>query len=140
MVRFQVSLRLLATVPVLLALAALGARDAAAQVTANQPTLAASVANSYLSVPGAISDMTTKFLRDNANQAGVASYGQGTASPLGGGADAAAGTSSRPSYRFWSEGYGIRSQTGAQNGFTGDHRKTWGGIAGIGMTLPSSSG
>jgi len=136
---FQTMLRLLAAFSMVLAFAALGGRDASAQPPPPQPTptLEASVVNSFLSVPGAISDLTSKFLRDNANQAGTGAHGQGVLNPLGGGADAATGDAARPSYRFWAEGYGLRTHTGAQNTFTGDDRKVWGGVAGIGATLPS---
>jgi uncharacterized protein with beta-barrel porin domain len=122
-----------------LALTSLSAREAYAQSFRDPtPTLAASSVNAYLSAPGAISDLTSKFLRDNANQAGAGGYGQGSANTLGGGADAAVGgEAARPTYRFWSEGYGVRSRTGPQNAFTGDERKTYGGIAGLGVTLPS---
>jgi uncharacterized protein with beta-barrel porin domain len=137
--RFQITLRLLAIFSMVLAWAALSGRDAAAQFIQPRqtPTLDADVVNSYLSVPGAISDLTLKFLRDNADQAGAKTYGQGALNPLGGGADAATGDAARPTYRFWAEGYGLRSHTGAQNTFTGDDRKSYGGIAGFGATLPS---
>jgi uncharacterized protein with beta-barrel porin domain len=136
---FQVTLRAVATCSLVLALAALGGRDASAQPGPPPPVipdLPTSVVNSYLSAPGALSDLTTKFLRDNANQA--AAHAMGSLNSLGGGADLAAGeVAARPIYRFWGEGYGLRSRTGAQNVFTGDDRKTYGGIAGVGMTLPS---
>jgi len=121
-----------------LAFAALGGRGASAQPGGPTfiPDLPTGVVNSYLSAPGAISDLTTKFLRDNANQA--AGHSMGSLNPLGGGADLATGDKgARPTYRFWGEGYGLSSRTSAQNVFTGDERKTYGGIAGLGMTLPS---
>src|SRR6185436_15894780 len=99
----SISLRALAAVSVLLVSAVFGTRDAAAQFNPTPtPPLDATVANSYLSAPGAIFDMATKFLRDNANQARVTGFGQGALNPLGGGADAAA--AARPRYRFWGEG------------------------------------
>src|SRR3954468_14203437 len=127
--RFQVTLRIVATCSMVLAFATLGGRDASAQPPppAVTPDLPTSVVNSYLSAPGAISDLTTKFLRDNANQA--AAHSMGSLNSLGGGADLAAGdAAARPTYRFWGEAYGLRSRTGAQNVFTGDERKTYGGI------------
>src|SRR5690349_2537463 len=133
--------RVVATCSMALALAAIGGRDAAAQAPPPNviPTLPTTIVNSYLSAPGALFDLSTKFLRDNANQAPA--RGPGTFNPLGGGADlapAAGGeTAVRPTYRFWGEGYGLQTRTSAQNVFTGDERKTWGGIAGIGMALPS---
>jgi uncharacterized protein with beta-barrel porin domain len=40
-----------------------------------------------------------------------------------------------PRYRAWFEGYGSDATTGAQGTFTGDQRRAWGGIAGIGATI-----
>ena len=146
MVRFQITKqtaqRLLATCSVVLAVVALGAREASAQPVGGggkTPTLPSTVVNSYLATPGAMSDLASKFLRDNANQASPHGQGQGAANPLGGGADLAvsSGGAAQPSYKFWMEGYGLHARTGAQNVFTGDDRKTWGGIAGLGITLPS---
>ena len=129
--RFQTSLRLLAAASIGLILAALATEDAAAQPPPpNQtPTLEASVVNSYLSAPGAVFDLTSKFLRDNASAAASSSKNGSTLNALGGGADlassGAAETTARPSYRFWMEGYGLRSKTGAQGTFTGDERKSF---------------
>lgn len=50
--------------------------------------------------------------------------------PQGGGAD-----SPTDRYRTWFEGYGTSSRTDAQGLFLGDHRRTYGGIAGIGATV-----
>jgi outer membrane autotransporter protein len=42
--------------------------------------------------------------------------------------------------RVWFEGYGLGSRTSAQGEFTGDTRKTWGGVAGVGyMLAPGAS-
>jgi len=143
MSNFQISLRLPAALLIGLILAVLAGQDASAQGPPPPPgpqPLEASVVNSYLSTAGAISDLTSKFLRDNASQAATSSKNGGTLNTLGGGADLAVSggeAAARPSYRFWGEGYGLRSQTGAQNTFTGDERKTFGGIAGVGVSLPS---
>ena len=51
--------------------------------------------------------------------------------PQGGGADA--GSDQR--YRAWLEGYGLSSRNGAQDDFSGDRRKTAGGVAGAGVTI-----
>lgn len=141
--RFQLSLRFLAALSAGLVLTALAGRNASAQGPGGggATPLEASVVNSYLSAPGAISDLTSKFLRDNASAAASSSKNGGTLNTLGGGADLAVSGSgdavARPSYRFWTEGYGLTSRTGAQGTFTGDERKTWGGIAGLGVTMPS---
>lgn len=52
--------------------------------------------------------------------------------PGGGGASEGA---EQPRYRSWAEAYGLSVQTGAQGNFVGDHRTTWGGVAGIGARL-----
>ena len=52
--------------------------------------------------------------------------------PNGGGAPAAP---EPPKYRAWSELYGLTASTNAQNEFPGDSRRTYGGVAGIGMTV-----
>jgi uncharacterized protein with beta-barrel porin domain len=38
-------------------------------------------------------------------------------------------------YRGWLEGYGSAARNDAQDAFTGDHRRTFGGIAGIGAAI-----
>jgi uncharacterized protein with beta-barrel porin domain len=140
---FQFSLRLLAAAAAGAVVSTLGAGQAFAQLGpgGGTPTLDPNVVNSYLSAPGAVFDLSSKFLRDNASAAASSAKNGGTLNALGGGADlassGAAQTAARPSYRFWMEGYGLRSKTGAQNTFTGDERKTYGGIAGLGVTLPS---
>lgn len=53
-----------------------------------------------------------------------------TTNPQGGGADEI-----DRRYRTWFEGYGLSSRTGAQGDFPGDRRRTWGGIAGAGVTI-----
>ena len=50
--------------------------------------------------------------------------------PQGGGAD-----TTDPRYRTWFEGYGLGSRTSAQGDFPGDHRRTFGGVAGFGVNL-----
>ena len=95
--RFQISLRCLATLSTGLVLTALAGRDASAQPGGGgqTPTLEAGIVNSYLSAPGAISDLTTKFLRDNASAAASSSKNGSTLNALGGGADLAAGPAAR---------------------------------------------
>lgn len=143
--RFQTASRVLATVFAGLLLTGLGGRDALAQLQPSggiQPLNPAFI-NLHLSGPGAVYDLASKFLRDNAGAAASSSKNGSTLNALGGGADLAAGSAgsgdavARPSYRFWAEGYGLRSKTGAQGTFTGDERKTFGGIGGLGVSLPS---
>jgi len=112
----------------------LASGSAASAQTLSSP-LPTGIANSALSAPSAITDLAGKFLRDNANQAKASQFAPGANNPGGAGADIADGASATPRYRSWFEGYGTRSQTGAQNQFTGDTRRTYGGIVGLGMTL-----
>src|SRR5687768_16112091 len=106
---FHLSLRLLAALWTGLVVVALASQDAAAQPPPPQqtPTLEANVVNSYLSAPGAVFDLSSKFLRDNASAAASSAKNGGTLNALGGGADlassGAAQTAARPTYRFWME-------------------------------------
>jgi uncharacterized protein with beta-barrel porin domain len=52
--------------------------------------------------------------------------------PGGGGASEA---TDAPRLRTWGEAYGISVNTGAQADFVGDHRQTWGGVAGLGAMV-----
>src|ERR1043166_9002905 len=61
------------------------------------------------------------------------SYRDGTSAgnnPQGGGAEL-----STERYRTWFEGYGTSATTDARGDFLGDRRKTYGGIAGLGVTV-----
>jgi uncharacterized protein with beta-barrel porin domain len=49
----------------------------------------------------------------------------------GGGAE----PSTEPRYRTWFESYGLRSHTDSRGDFTGDSRKTYGGVAGVGALV-----
>jgi uncharacterized protein with beta-barrel porin domain len=94
------------------------------------PTTDSASANSHLSAGAGLLDLGTQFMqRFNA----VSSFRTGASNannPQGGGAEPDA-----ERYRTWFEGYGLRSVTDAQGTFTGDSRKTYGGVAGIGATL-----
>jgi uncharacterized protein with beta-barrel porin domain len=66
---------------------------------------------------------------------GLGSSGFGRAlrtNPGGGGASEA---TDAPQFRTWGEAYGISTRAGAQADFVGDHRTTWGGVAGLGATV-----
>ncbi len=52
--------------------------------------------------------------------------------PGGGGASEA---TDEPRFRTWGEAYGISARAGAQGDFVGDHRQTWGGVAGLGALV-----
>jgi len=88
--------------------------------------------SSELSAAPAVTNLGSNFLERLGNQA---TYGFGRAlrnNPGGGGASEAA---EGPQFRAWGEGYGISAMTGAQGVYVGDHRQTWGGVAGIGARV-----
>ena len=88
--------------------------------------------NSDVSAGGAVTNLGSNFLERLGNQA---TYGFGNAlrnNPGGGGASE---TTEAPRFRSWGEAYGISAQTGAQGNFFGDHRQTWGGVAGLGARV-----
>jgi uncharacterized protein with beta-barrel porin domain len=76
-----------------------------------------------------MTNLGSNFLERLGNQA---TNGFGSAlrnNPAGGGASE---TTDTPRFRTWGEAYGISARTGAQGDFVGDHRQTWGGVAGVG--------
>lgn len=88
--------------------------------------------SSELSAAAAVTNLGGNFLERLGSQA---TYGFGRAlrnNPGGGGASEAA---EGPQFRAWGEGYGISATTGAQGVYVGDHRQTWGGVAGIGARV-----
>jgi uncharacterized protein with beta-barrel porin domain len=88
--------------------------------------------NSDMSAGTAVTNLGSNFLERLGNQA---TYGFGTAgrnNPGGGGASEA---TEAPRFRTWGEAYGISAHTGAQGDFVGDHRQTYGGVAGIGARV-----
>src|ERR1700737_1610740 len=96
------------------------------------PTPSRTAINSDVSAGAAMTNLGSNFLE---RLGGQATNGFGTAlryNPGGGGASEATDT---PRYRAWGETYGISARTGAQGDFVGDHRKTWGGVAGLGAPV-----
>jgi uncharacterized protein with beta-barrel porin domain len=88
--------------------------------------------NSDMSAGAAVINLGSNFLERLGDQA---SSGFGSAlrkNPGGGGASEA---TDGPVFRSWGEAYGISSTTSAQGDFAGDHRQTWGGVAGIGARV-----
>jgi uncharacterized protein with beta-barrel porin domain len=88
--------------------------------------------NSDISAGAAVTNLGSNFLERLGNQA---TNGSGRASrnnPGGGGASEA---TDAPQFRTWGEAYGISARTSAQGDFVGDHRQTWGGVAGIGARV-----
>lgn len=86
--------------------------------------------SAQLSANNAQLDIGTNFLQRLGRHA-TWGYAQRDNS-AGGGAPESTAT---PPYRAWVEGYGSTSRTSAQGTFVGDNRRTWGGVAGLGMTL-----
>jgi uncharacterized protein with beta-barrel porin domain len=88
--------------------------------------------NSDISAGVTVTNLGSNFLERLGNQA---SNGFGRAlrtNPGGGGASEA---TEGPVFRTWEEVYGVSARTGAQGVFVGDHRQTWGGVAGLGARL-----
>jgi uncharacterized protein with beta-barrel porin domain len=79
-----------------------------------------------------VTNLGSSFLERLGNQA-TSGFGQASRRNPGGGG--ASETTDAPRFRTWGEGYGISSTTGAQGVFVGDHRQTWGGVAGFGARL-----
>jgi uncharacterized protein with beta-barrel porin domain len=97
------------------------------------PTPTPSSTNSTIAAGASIANLGSSFLERLGNQA---SHGFGNTlrnNPGGGGASETTDTELR--FRTWGEAYGISTTTTAQGVFVGDHRQTWGGVAGLGATL-----
>lgn len=75
-------------------------------------------------------DLGSNFLQRMIRQATYGSAGRD-----GSGGGGASQDNANPTYRSWFEGYGTSARTDAQGTFVGDKRTTWGGIAGIGMSV-----
>jgi uncharacterized protein with beta-barrel porin domain len=96
------------------------------------PMPSRSSANSDMSAGAAVANLGSNFLERLGDQA---SHGFGRAlrnNPNGGGASEA---TDPPRFRTWGEAYGISATTSAQGDFVGDHRQTYGGVAGVGASL-----
>jgi len=88
--------------------------------------------NSDVSSDAAAANLVSSFLERLGNQASGGFNRNSRTNPGGGGASEAA---EGPQFRAWSEGYGISATTGAQGFYFGDHRQTWGGVAGVGARV-----
>jgi uncharacterized protein with beta-barrel porin domain len=96
------------------------------------PTPTATSINSDLSAGAAVTNLGSTFLERLGNQASSGFGRTLRTNPGGGGASEA---TDAPQFRTWGEAYGISVTTGAQADFVGDHRQTWGGVAGLGATV-----
>jgi uncharacterized protein with beta-barrel porin domain len=94
------------------------------------PTADAASANSHLSSGAGVIELGTQYLQLLSSFSSFKTAASSANNPQGGGAEPDA-----QRFRTWFEGYGLRSVTSAQGTFTGDSRKTYGGVAGIGMTV-----
>jgi uncharacterized protein with beta-barrel porin domain len=96
------------------------------------PTPSRSSDNAGMAAGATIVNLGSNFLERLGNQA---THGFGNAwrsNPGGGGASEA---TDEPRFRTWGEAYGISATTAAQGDFAGDHRQTYGGVAGVGATI-----
>jgi uncharacterized protein with beta-barrel porin domain len=88
--------------------------------------------NSDVSSGAAVANLGSSFLERLGNQASSGANRNFRTNPGGGGATEAA---EDPRYRAWGETYGISATTGPLGFYVGDHRQTWGGVAGIGARV-----
>jgi uncharacterized protein with beta-barrel porin domain len=88
--------------------------------------------NSDLSAGATVTNLGSNFLERLGSQASSGFGRNSRTNQSGGGASEAADA---PRFRNWAEVYGISLTTGAQADFVGDHRRTWGGVAGLGATV-----
>lgn len=92
--------------------------------------------NDQFAAHAALLDLGSTFLQRLGRQATWGIAAAGNQNPDGGGAPGTA----TPIWRGWAEGYGISARTDPQGAFTGDRRKTFGGVAGLAVTpLPGLS-
>jgi uncharacterized protein with beta-barrel porin domain len=97
------------------------------------PVPSSTSVNSTQAAGATVANLGSTFLERLGEQA---SHGFGNMpgnNPNGGGASQA--TDTPLLFRTWGEAYGITTSTAAQGVFVGDHRQTWGGVAGLGATL-----
>jgi uncharacterized protein with beta-barrel porin domain len=96
------------------------------------PIPAPTMINSDVSSGAAVANLGSSFLERLGNQASGGFNRISRSNPGGGGASEAA---EAPQFRAWGEAYGISATTGPLGFFVGDHRQTWGGVAGVGARV-----
>jgi uncharacterized protein with beta-barrel porin domain len=79
-----------------------------------------------------VANLGSSFLERLGNQAAHGFSNALRNNPGGGGASEA---TEGPQFRTWGEAYGITTTTAAQGDFVGDHRQTYGGVAGLGANI-----
>src|SRR5258708_22758608 len=124
--------RLVISVALAFVIAVAAASSTQAQTVAPPPTPTPTSINSDLSVGAAVTNLGSNFLERLGNQATNGFAGALRSNPAGGGASE---STDEPRFRTWGEVYGISARTGAQGDFVGDHRQTWGGVAGFGARV-----
>jgi uncharacterized protein with beta-barrel porin domain len=80
----------------------------------------------------ALLDIGSNVLRRLGNQS---TWGYNAAAGNNPGGGGTSETSSPPTFRSWAESYGISAHTDAQGDFTGDQRRTLGGVVGLSATV-----
>jgi uncharacterized protein with beta-barrel porin domain len=88
--------------------------------------------NANVSAGSTVTNLGSYFLERLTNQSTNGFNRSSRNNPGGGGASE---STQAPRYRAWFEGYGISARNDAVGDFVGDNRKTWGGVAGIGMRV-----
>ena len=130
---------LLRALTIVVAMLLLGARAGHARIRPGPPAPPAPVPGTSAAIGGsadyALFGLGSRYLQYLGNSGGPGAYrslfGSGP-NPGGGGAPA---QPDEPRYRAWTELYGVAAQTGAQNVFPGDTRRTYGGVAGLAMNV-----
>jgi uncharacterized protein with beta-barrel porin domain len=89
-------------------------------------------ANIDMSAGATLTNLGSNFLERLGDQATNGFARAARNNPGGGGASEA---TEAPRFRTWGETYGIAARTGMQGDFAGDHRQTWGGVAGLGARI-----
>jgi len=88
--------------------------------------------NSDVSSGATVANLGSSFLERLGNQASGGFNRLSRTNPGGGGASEGA---EGPQSRAWFEGYGLSATTAPQGVYVGDHRQTWGGVAGVGTRV-----
>jgi len=98
------------------------------------PTPSRSSDNTGMASGATIANLGSSFLERLGNQSSHGLSGALRNNPGGGGAsETTDGDGLR--FRTWGEAYGISTTTAAQGDFVGDHRQTYGGVAGLGVNI-----
>jgi uncharacterized protein with beta-barrel porin domain len=89
------------------------------------------VINSNVSAGSTVTNLGSTFLERLGNQS-TSGFRKAFGNPAGGGASE---STEAPRFRTWGEAYGISATVGPLGYFVGDHRQTYGGVAGLGARI-----